>query len=481
MASYGTSWADQWSSSSTSNVSDFTNVKISDTNYAEWTGDGSFGQISGFSSVFELPCEDNEITGIEIKIDGWAESSNVGNYFEVILSWDGGSSWTSAQRVPTSGALATSETSYSAGGETNLFGRVGWTKAELSSSNFRVKVTSKIATGDSLWVNYIACKIHYTGGNCMLRIAADADDGTEDDAGWDAITYIDWVAGNWTSEEFLAGLRFQNVTIPKNATIISATIHHAGADTWSGSTAILKIGGVDVDDFSGFDDSSNKPSTLWAGSLTTAQIDYDETSQAVNVYKETSDIKTIIQELIDRAGWTSGNDIGIIINNDGATDEYIDSFDYGNDWGAAYLDIEYSTVTTKTISAKANIGTGLETKTQTITAKAKILCISVTELVTPTNLSLQASPTYFVWEIPSCCQNRNIHAHVQIDKTDDTFGDLEKDLFSYRDSDFEYWDGGAWQTYPTTGVTSTYYGNQARVQISLTGGNKWWRVKGGVK
>ena len=135
----------------------------------------------------------------------------------------------------------------------------------------------------------------------------------------------------------------------------------------------------------------------------------------------------------------------------------------------------------QTITAKGNVGTIFETKTQTITVKAKIVCVTQTELVTPSSLSIETTPVYFVWEIPVCCKERNIHAHVQIDKTDDTFGDLEKDLFSYRDSDFEYWDGGAWQTYPTTGVTSAYYGNQARVQVSLTNGNKWWRVRGGVK
>ena len=128
------------------------------------------------------------------------------------------------------------------------------------------------------------------------------------------------------------------------------------------------------------------------------------------------------------------------------------------------------------ITSKANIKGN-----QIITSKAKIVCITQTELVTPTNLSLESTPAYFVWEIPTCCKNRNIHAHVQIDKTDDTFGDLEKDLYSYKDSDFEYWDGGEWKTYPTAGVTSAYYGNQARVQVSLTDGNKWWRVRGGVK
>jgi len=133
----------------------------------------------------------------------------------------------------------------------------------------------------------------------------------------------------------------------------------------------------------------------------------------------------------------------------------------------------------QTLTAKASIQ--LTDTRKTITAKAKIVCITKAVLVTPANLTIEDSPVYFVWEIPTCCKNRNIHAHIQIDKTDNTFGDLEKDLSSYKDSDFEYWDGGNWQTYPTTGVTSTYYGNQARVQITLTDGSKYWRVKGEVK
>ena len=134
---------------------------------------------------------------------------------------------------------------------------------------------------------------------------------------------------------------------------------------------------------------------------------------------------------------------------------------------------------TQSLTAKANIqSTNIG---QTITSKAKIVCIPKPVLVTPATETIENSPVYFVWEIPTCCKNRNMHAHIQIDKTDNTFGDLEKDLSSYRDSDFEYWDGGAWQPYPTAGVTSAYYENQARVQVTLTNGDKYWRVKGEVK
>jgi len=130
------------------------------------------------------------------------------------------------------------------------------------------------------------------------------------------------------------------------------------------------------------------------------------------------------------------------------------------------------------IQAKGRIGIAEQ---QTITAKAEIICLSKPILVTPTHLSVQTSPVYLVWEISSCCKNRNIHTHIEIDKTDNTFNDLEKDLYSFRDPDFEYWDGSNWQTYPTSGISSVYYGNQARVLVTLTTGNKWWSANGGVK
>ena len=132
----------------------------------------------------------------------------------------------------------------------------------------------------------------------------------------------------------------------------------------------------------------------------------------------------------------------------------------------------------QTVQSKGRIGIAEQ---QTITAKAEIICLSKPILVTPTHLSVQTSPVYLVWEISSCCKNRNIHTHIEIDKTDNTFNDLEKDLYSFRDPDFEYWDGSNWQTYPTSGISSVYYGNQARVLVTLTTGNKWWSANGGVK
>ena len=133
------------------------------------------------------------------------------------------------------------------------------------------------------------------------------------------------------------------------------------------------------------------------------------------------------------------------------------------------------------INAKANIFESITTQTKTTTTKAKICHISTPILVQPIGSEEFFSPLYLVIEIPTDYLNRNMHIKIQVDKTDDTFADLEIDLVSFRDSGFEYWDGADWQEYPILGVDYNYYGNQVRVQVNLTIGQKYWRAKGIVK
>ena len=104
-----------------------------------------------------------------------------------------------------------------------------------------------------------------------------------------------------------------------------------------------------------------------------------------------------------------------------------------------------------------------------------------TILVAPTDSSYDNSPITFKWKIPSDSSNRSIFAHLEVDKTDNTFNDLEVNTYSYQGSGFEYWNGSAWVSYPDTGVTSAYYGNEARYITNLTTGKKFWKVTCGTQ
>ena len=132
----------------------------------------------------------------------------------------------------------------------------------------------------------------------------------------------------------------------------------------------------------------------------------------------------------------------------------------------------------KTIQSKSRIASTSIVKT--ISVKATIYKgISKTFLVSPVDISSGFSPAIFVWTIPTDSSNNPVHSHIQIDKTSSAFGDLEAEQQSWNDNtNMEYDNGSSWVTYPTTGVTSAYYGNQARLTQSLTNGTKYWRVRG---
>lgn len=105
-------------------------------------------------------------------------------------------------------------------------------------------------------------------------------------------------------------LRWDNISIPKDSTIIHAylkpyTFVHAGYP-------LTKIWGIDEDNATNYAvDPSGRD-------LTSASVDWNGVLGG-NVYRTSPDIKTVIQELVDRDGWVSGNAIGLKWGNDGGT------------------------------------------------------------------------------------------------------------------------------------------------------------------
>lgn len=133
-----------------------------------------------------------------------------------------------------------------------------------------------------------------------------------------------------------AGFRFLNVTIAVGSTIDVAYIEiERGA---ASSSPNLDIYGHDTDDAGTFtssnDDISNRTRTTavtnWNASLGGAAGDRFQSPSIVSV----------IQEIVDRGGWASGNDIAIIFDALGG-DVQIRSYDNASG-DAALLHIEYT-------------------------------------------------------------------------------------------------------------------------------------------
>lgn len=131
--------------------------------------------------------------------------------------------------------------------------------------------------------------------------------------------------GGWATNESLCpgeccsnaigdfGARFQTVAVPQGATISSAilSIYRSGAGI-CGNVLKLKIKGEDIDDAATFSTEANYNGRT----RTTAAIDWDNTFSST-VWYNSPEIKTIIQEIVNRGGWSSNNDLVIFVANDG--------------------------------------------------------------------------------------------------------------------------------------------------------------------
>ncbi len=136
----------------------------------------------------------------------------------------------------------------------------------------------------------------------------------------------------------LVGMRFTNVTVPGGATISNAYVQFQVDETNTGATS-LTIQGQAIDDAPTFTSASTDISSR---GRTTASASW--TPVAWNTVGEagpdqrTPDIKSIIQEIVDRPGWTSGNDIVIIFTGSG--ERTAESYN-GSASAAPLLHIEY--------------------------------------------------------------------------------------------------------------------------------------------
>ena len=105
----------------------------------------------------------------------------------------------------------------------------------------------------------------------------------------------------------ITGFRFQAV-IPNNAVISSAklTVYAQENSTIDVQT---KIFAEDVDDANSFSNSSNNLSNR---TLTSSSIEWDISSSdawVLNQSYDSPEIKTIIQEVVNRTGWSANNSI----------------------------------------------------------------------------------------------------------------------------------------------------------------------------
>ena len=151
----------------------------------------------------------------------------------------------------------------------------------------------------------------------------------------------------WT--HYLGFFRFQNITIAQGATIASAYFKPYQS---SYASTPLVLHGIDADNAS----APSAGSELAASNFTSANINF--TPSVGSAQKTSPDIKTIIQEIVNRSGWSSGNAMMLAVVTSAASyaGQYswqARSYDYSSASEAAQLVIEYSSGSSTPIAAIA--------------------------------------------------------------------------------------------------------------------------------
>ena len=113
----------------------------------------------------------------------------------------------------------------------------------------------------------------------------------------------------------VVGIRFQGVSVPQGADIIAALIEFKVDESTSASTS-LTLRGQDSDNASTFaatyHDISSRP-------LTTAAVQWNNVPawNVEDVSQQSPDVSSLVQEIVNRPGWSPGNAMAFVISGSG--------------------------------------------------------------------------------------------------------------------------------------------------------------------
>ena len=184
----------------------------------------------------------------------------------------------------------------------------------------------------------------WSSGNAMTFIIQDSGNGNEGkrvvesrDSGSSTAPHLRITYSTSAQEEDQAiGLRFKNIAIPQGATITSATIEFEAARS-NNETANITIDGEGHDDAPTFAQSSNN---ITDRSLTSGQVSWDIPAWSEGDRYQSPDLKSIVQNIVDRSGWCGGNAMAFVIK--GVADAVRIAKSYEENAAAApILNIEY--------------------------------------------------------------------------------------------------------------------------------------------
>jgi hypothetical protein len=109
--------------------------------------------------AFGLPGTVTSVDGITVRADAGMNNNGGTSVVCIELSWDGGTTWTTAKSFTLGGtAVAT----YTLGAANDTWGQT-WTAAQLSTTSFRVRLTDATSQANKTYrLDYLAVTVQYT-------------------------------------------------------------------------------------------------------------------------------------------------------------------------------------------------------------------------------------------------------------------------------------------------------------------------------
>ena len=180
-----------------------------------------------------------------------------------------------------------------------------------------------------------------------------------DDVQWNAAYFYTGVYPNFALGYDQGGypgkayVRFPGIAIPQGATIQSAVLTFVGHASPPDTDCRVRMYANDAY-------TSVAPTSVATGNalvLTSAYVDYILPTTVDGNPWNMPDLKTVVQEIVNRGDWASGNAIGFIIAENGGSNQvrYTYSHDDGNASYYPKLTINYSTGDNPTINSSFNL------------------------------------------------------------------------------------------------------------------------------
>jgi uncharacterized protein YjiK len=206
--------------------------------------------------------------------------------------------------------------------------------------------TLRLTATDGEWttVDDVTVTVEGAGGIASqdIRVAASADDAEETTTGSISLTSTDidlMIDSGSTpvSTNRIVGLRFRGVTVPRGAQVTSAYVQFQ-TDEVNSEPTVLTIRAQADDNAPGF---TRAPESISSRQATTAAARWTPApwrrTREAGLTQRTSDLSKVVQEIVSRSGWASGNAIVLLVTGASGSHRVARSSDTRSPGGLAPL------------------------------------------------------------------------------------------------------------------------------------------------